>query len=229
MKVAVLLFARLREIAQTGRLEIELCHSATVGDLAQAIASEYPQLKPWLNCSSFAVNGAFTIPSDPVREFDEIALIPPVSGGGAKPDVSLTWEEIKVENLLNGMDDSENGAVVLFLGNVRAITGSHTTDRLFYEAYEALAVKEFIRIGDEATFRFGLGKVRIMHRLGDVLPGKSSVGVVVKAPHRAEAFQGCGWIMDQIKKTAPLWKKEHTPEGRSFWVHPGAPEGQETL
>lgn len=227
--MTVLLFARLREIAQTGRLEINLGHSATVGDLAHAIAIEYPQLKPWLNCSSFAVNGNFAIHSDSVRDVDEIALIPPVSGGEDQTEVSLTRNEITAEDLLRGMDDCENGAVVLFLGNVRSITGSHATDKLFYEAYEALAVKEFIRIGETASFHFGLGRVRIMHRLGDVHPGKSSVGVVVKAPHRAEAFQACGWIMDQIKKSAPVWKKEHTPGGQSFWVHPGAPEGQEGL
>lgn len=227
MKIKILLFARIKDLAKVPSLEVEVLSGATVGDLRSRLGSEYPWLEPWLRCSNFAVNGAFARLEDLVGQGDEVALIPPVSGGSEKLTVKLTTQDICPDHLMENIDDGDDGAVVLFLGNVRSRTGKQRTEKLFYEAYESLARRELIRIGKEALGRFSLGKVRIIHRLGAVVPGKSAVGVVVSAPHRAEAFQACSWVMDQIKTTAPIWKRDHSPDGSVDWVHPGAPEADQ--
>ena len=224
MKIKILLFARIKELAREPSLEVMVSSGATVGELRSSMEREYPWLEPWLRCSNFAVNGAFARLEDFVREGDEVALIPPVSGGCEKLRVMLTNGDIDPDHLLEKLDDGVDGAVVVFLGNVRSRTGNQSTESLFYEAYEPLAENELIRIGEEALGRFSLGKARIVHRLGQVVPGKSAVGIAVSAPHRSEAFQACSWIMDRIKQTAPIWKRDHSPDGRVDWVHPGAPE-----
>jgi len=225
MKIKILLFARIRDLAKVPSLEMEVSHGCTISDLRSDLERDFPWLGPWLRCSVFAVNGGFVGLTDLVREGDEVALIPPVSGGCETLKVCLTTLDIDPDRLLEKLGDGADGAVVLFLGNVRSQTGDQKTEKLFYEAYESLAEGELTRIGEEAVKLFRLGKARIIHRLGEVIPGKSAVGIAVSAPHRAEAFQACSWIMDRIKKTAPIWKREHAPDGRVDWVHPGAPLG----
>lgn len=225
MKIKLLLFARIKDLANKPFLEMEVSPNCSVQDLRARLDSEFPWLESWLRCSSFAINGAFVGSTDRIQEGDEVALIPPVSGGSKSLEVCLTSEDIDPGRLLQNLGGGVDGAVVLFLGNVRSQTGDQATKKLFYEAYEPLAERELAQIADEAMKRYGLGNARIFHRMGEVIPGNSAVGVAVSAPHRAEAFEACSWIMDRIKKTAPIWKREHSPDGRVDWIHPGSPEG----
>jgi molybdopterin synthase catalytic subunit len=112
------------------------------------------------------------------------------------------------------------GAIVLFLGTVREITGNEQTLFLEYEAFAPLAEKTLLEIAEEATSKWGIQKIEIIHRLGILHPGETSIAVCVSCPHRADAFAACQQIMNKIKEVVPIWKKETSPKGVSNWIHP---------
>jgi molybdopterin synthase catalytic subunit len=112
------------------------------------------------------------------------------------------------------------GAVVLFLGTVREITGNEQTLFLEYEAFAPLAEKALAEIAEQAKSKWAIEKLEIIHRLGILQPGETSIAVCVSCPHRADAFAACQQIMNKIKEVVPIWKKETSPKGVSNWIHP---------
>lgn len=222
MNVRVLLFARLKEIAKADHLVVNLPATATVTDLKRAIARTQNVLAGWLECCVFSVNGEWAEENRVLSESDDVAMLPPASGGAS--GIILSESPIEPARVLDGMDGVEEGAVVLFLGKVREKTGEKLTKKLVYEAYEPVAILEIGKIISRARNDFQLGDIRVQHRLGEVEPGHVSIAVAVSSQHRREAFDGCAFIMDQIKAFAPIWKKEIKPDGEGFWVHPGSPE-----
>jgi molybdopterin synthase catalytic subunit len=112
------------------------------------------------------------------------------------------------------------GAIVLFLGTVREITGNEQTLFLEYEAFAPLAEKSLLEIAEEAASKWATQKIEIIHRLGILHPGETSIAVCVSCPHRADAFAACQQIMNKIKEVVPIWKKETSPKGVSNWIHP---------
>jgi MoaE-MoaD fusion protein len=219
MRVSVRLFAGLRERAGTDRLELELPDDARVADVLAAMASTpVGELRP-RECV-VAVNREYARADEPVRAGDEVALVPPVSGGAgdddrvAAPDaavrrVRVTGEPLDLSALADAVRDPRAGAVVLFEGVTRDVP------ELDYEAYAEMATARIEAIAAEEAERHGLCAVAIEHRTGTVPRSEPSVIVAASAPHRGEAFAGARALIDRVKAEAPIWKVEVTDAGRT--------------
>lgn len=134
--------------------------------------------------------------------------------------IKLTNEPIVHEEMVENCRTKSAGAIVLFLGTVREITGNEQTLFLEYEAFAPLAEKTLLEIAEEAASKWAIQKIEIIHRLGILHPGETSIAVCVSCPHRADAFAACQQIMNKIKEVVPIWKKETSPKGVSNWIHP---------
>lgn len=141
--------------------------------------------------------------------------------------VRLTREPIDFHGVTESVRDPHCGAVAVFLGTVRDLTGGHVTVFLDYEAYGPMAEKKLAEIEAEVRRRWPVGNVTLVHRLGRLAVGEVSVAVAVSCPHRAEAFDACRFAVEALKELVPIWKKEHAPDGTGEWQHqsakPGAP------
>jgi molybdopterin synthase catalytic subunit len=136
--------------------------------------------------------------------------------------LALTHDPIEPDALLRAVKRPDCGGVVLFLGTVRDLTDRQVTVALEYEAYTGMAEKEMHTIADEARKRWPIGGLAVAHRLGRLNIADVAVGVAVSCPHRADAFDAARYVIDEIKKRVPIWKRDHTPDGEAAWVHPGA-------
>ena len=134
--------------------------------------------------------------------------------------IQLTNEPIAHQDMVENCRSKSAGAVVLFLGTVREITGNEQTLFLEYEAFAPLAEKALAEIAEQAKSKWAIEKLEIIHRLGILQPGETSIAVCVSCPHRADAFTACQQIMNKIKEVVPIWKKETSPKGVSNWIHP---------
>ena len=208
MRVSVRLFAGLRERAGTDRLEVELPDGASVADVLAAMASTpVGTLRP-RECV-VAVNREYADADAPVHAGDEVALVPPVSGGaGAVRHVRITGDPLDLARLAELVRDPRAGAVVVFEGVTRDVP------ELDYEAYIEMAQARIEAIAAEEAVRHGLCAVAIEHRTGTVPLSEPSVIVAASAPHRGEAFDGARALIDRVKAEAPIWKVEVTAEGR---------------
>lgn len=135
--------------------------------------------------------------------------------------VDLTHETIPVAELLTQVQSREAGAVVLFLGTTREFTGTRQTATLFYECYETMARAKLSELEAEVRRRWPVTDCAIVHRLGEVPLGESSVAIAVSSPHRQDAFEAGKWLIDSLKEVVPIWKREVWADGTSQWVHPG--------
>jgi MoaE-MoaD fusion protein len=202
MLVSVRLFAGLRERAGAARVEIELPEAATVGDLLAAM-----ELAP-RSCVA-AINREYADAGARIAPGDEVALVPPVSGGdGTVRRVRVTGEPLDVAELSAAVRDPRAGAVVLFEGVTRAVP------ELDYEAYVEMAEPKLLAIAAAEAERHGLCAVAVEHRIGTVPLGEPSVIVAASAPHRGEAFAGARAVIDRVKAEAPIWKVEVSGAGR---------------
>jgi molybdopterin synthase catalytic subunit len=208
MEVTVRLFAILRERAGTRELTLELPEGARVSDALAQLREVAPPELPLV----MAVNREYA-PEDQVLDpGDELALIPPVSGGeAALTHVRVTDEPLSIDSLLARVRDPRAGAVVTFSGVTRDV------EKLEYEAYVEMAEPKMATIVQEAVERFGLCAAAAEHRVGTVPLSEPSVTVAVSAPHRGEAFHGAREIIDRIKAEAPIWKQEVEGDERR-WV-----------
>jgi molybdopterin synthase catalytic subunit len=202
MRVSVRLFAGLRERAGTDRLEVELPDDARVADVLAAMASTPVGALRDRECV-VAVNREYATADEPVRAGDEVALVPPVSGGsGAAPHVRVTAEPLDIAAVAEAVRDPRAGGVAVFEGVTREVP------ELDYEAYEEMAVARIEAIAREEAERHGLCAVAIEHRTGTVPLSEPSVIVAASAPHRGEAFAGARALIDRVKAEAPIWKVE---------------------
>ncbi len=205
MEVTVRLFAMLRERAGAGSVTLELPEGARVRDALDSLADLAKDLPLVM-----AVNREYASEEQVLDPGDELALIPPVSGGAA-PWVRVSAEALSVDGLAARVRDPRAGAVVTFAGVTREV------ERLEYEAYAEMAEERMAAIASEAVERHGLCAAAVEHRIGEVPLSEPSVIVAASAPHRGEAFAGARDIIDRVKAEAPIWKKEFDgPEGR--WV-----------
>jgi molybdopterin synthase catalytic subunit/molybdopterin converting factor small subunit len=204
MVVSVRLFAGLRERAGSERIDVDLPEGATVADLLAAM-----DLAP-RSCVA-AINREYAGPETPIGAGDEVALVPPVSGGtvaGAVRRVRVTGEPLDVAAVSEAVRDPRAGAVVLFEGVTREV------DELDYEAYVEMAEPRLAAIAEEEAARHGLCAVAVEHRTGTVPLSEPSVLVAVSAPHRGEAFAAARAVIDRVKAEAPIWKVEVSATGR---------------
>ena len=216
--VTVRLFAGLRERAGTGSTLLELPAGAVVGDVwALLNLGEQP---PGI---AFAINRTYADSATPVGEGDEIALIPPVSGGSDEPRIGvlITAEPIDIAAAHARANDERAGAQAAFTGTVRNATRGKEVVRLEYEAYEEMAAEELDRIARNAAADHELLAVEIVHRTGVVMPGEASVVIVSTSRHRPSALAATQWIIEQLKVSVPIWKREVYSDG-AVWVGRGS-------
>lgn len=217
MTVKVHLFARLREVCgNQSVIELALPEPATAADCFSALSERYPAAAALRDGLAVAVNDEYAAWSLALRAGDEVAFIPPVSGGGLKR-FAVVEEPITAAALRELVAGPGNGAVCTFEGTVRDHTGDATTNHLEYEAHAAMAEKVFAEIADAAARRWDIAAMAIHHRVGRLEIGDVSVAIAVAAEHRVAALDACRYAIDQLKISAPVWKKEFGPDG-SFWV-----------
>jgi molybdopterin converting factor subunit 1 len=206
MRVSVRLFAGLRERAGANRVEVELPEDARVADVLAAMAgTAVGEVRP-RECV-VAVNREYAEPHEPVRAGDEVALVPPVSGGAAAVHVRVTGDSLDLGALAAAVRDPRAGAVVLFEGVTRGVP------ELDYEAYVEMAEPKLRAIAEEEAARHSLCAIAVEHRTGTVALSEPSVIVAASAPHRGEAFAGARAAIDRVKAEAPIWKVEVTAAG----------------
>ena len=204
MQVTVKFFATYREVVGSKARRVRLDDRATLRDLLDAVCAEHPRLKAHEGTMLLAVNHEFREPSVELRDGDEVALMPPVSGG-AGGFIRIQRNAIDVEAVVASVQREDAGAVVLFLGTVRSDPGVKALD---YEVYRPMALKKMAEIVEGARKRFGVLEMSIVHRLGRVPVGRPSVAIACSTPHRAEAFAAAAWAMDRAKEIVPIWKAE---------------------
>jgi molybdopterin synthase catalytic subunit len=213
MMVRVRLFAALRELAGTAERDLELPDGARVGD----VWARMPELGAEPPGLLYAVNKEYVDAGRELADGDELAVIPPVSGGAFR----LTSDPIDLGAVVAEAADPRAGAIATFLGTTRVESRGRTVEYLEYEAYEGMAEQEMARIADELKERYDLCDVAITHRIGRAGIGDTSVAIAVSAPHRADALAACKDAIDTLKETVPLWKKE-VYEGGEEWIGRGS-------
>ena len=226
VNVRVLFFGAARDIVNANSLDISVPAPATVSSAFHQLTGRFAQLERFGRSLLFAVNEEYATQDTQLNENDELAVFPPVSGG-AEADVcdyvcpldffELTTEVIDVGQVARRVVPRECGATVTLDGYVREWTAGRKTLYLVYEAYEAMALREMQRLGREAHKRFEIAHVGIVHRTGRLEIGETSVVIAVSAPHRRAAFEACEWLIKELKRTVPIWKKEVYEDGEE-WV-----------
>ncbi|HEX7359610.1 MAG TPA: molybdopterin converting factor subunit 1 [Bryobacteraceae bacterium] len=216
MRVRVLFFGVLKEIVGRSEELVEVAPEATLGSLFEHYSKRYETLREKRPSILFARNREFANAEAALSEGDEIAFLPPVSGG-AENVFAFTREAIDAQKLARSLQRPEDGAVVTFEGVVRNNTRARPTRYLEYECYEEMALRQMARIGGEIAAQFGLGRIGIVHRLGRLEIGEVSVAVVAAAPHRRPAFEAALRAIDRLKREVPIWKKEFFEDG-AVWV-----------
>jgi molybdopterin synthase catalytic subunit len=226
--VKVLFFGMLRDIVGLAEDHIEVADDARVESVFTRYAHDFPRLTDLESSIVLACNHEFCGRSAAVHEGDEIAFLPPVSGGtgrytheildaGTGCFFALTRETIDTQGLARQLLRGEDGAVVDFEGVVRNNTQGRATKFLDYECYEPMAVKMMAEIGREILGAHAIGRIAMVHRLGRLQIGEASVAIVVTAPHRKPAFEAALEGINRLKRIVPIWKKEHFADGE-VWV-----------
>jgi MoaE-MoaD fusion protein len=241
MRIEVIPFGVLKDWLGSQAATVELPDGASVGALMEHLRSTLPAGVATQVLSSIAVsvNAEYAQAAYILHDGDEVGLLPPVSGGAARTgpartadvldensgrenvSVALTRERIDAEKIVAQAKSGEDGAVVVFDGIVRNHTRGRRTLHLDYEAYEEMAIKQMRGLASKARERFGVRHVTIVHRLGCLEIGETSVLIVVASAHRSAAFEACRWMIDALKQTVPIWKKETFADG-AVWA-PGEP------
>ena len=234
--VRVRVFAALRDLLGFSDVLMTLPLGTDIAGLVTAVAAGQPAARLAERRFAVAVNRSFTARDRILADGDEVALIPPVSGGSdaaiaagaprpaARP-YEITDRPISLDDVAARVAAPERGGITLFAGTVRGVTAGKTgrsvgftTDYLEYEAYPEMAEASFAQIAAETQARWPeIGAVAIIHRVGRLEVGDVSVGIAVAAAHRAETFDACHFIIDRIKQIAPIWKREVGPDG-TIWV-----------
>jgi molybdopterin synthase catalytic subunit len=219
MQIRVLFFGMLKDIIGRDADALSLPDGATVRDVLAHYAAQFPKLQPYLPSLAVSVNQEFAAPSDLLRDRDEVGLLPPVSGGSDKPGplVRIVHERIVAHDVIPPLERPEDGAIVIFDGVVRNHSRGRRTLYLVYEAYEEMALKQMHALSAHALERFPARNVAMVHRLGRIEIGESSVLIAVYSAHRAAAFDACRYLIDTLKKTIPIWKKEYFEDG-TVWA-----------
>lgn len=219
---------------------LELPPEAHVSDAWDALVREFPVIGPAGSSVRFARNGSYVGPDEPLADGDELAVIPPVAGGSGSADTSRFRRIQIVETSLDAgllaelriaVASPTDGAIAVFIGQTRETPGTaapgqeieaerfagQRVEGLAYEAFEPMALAVLAQIADEIEARFGVQRLAILHRIGEVGVGESSVVIAVASPHRAEAFEACRYAIEELKARVPIWKAERFSDG-SVWM-----------
>lgn len=225
MRARVLFFGMLKEVVGRASEDAEFPAGADLRAVFECYAGRFPQLRQMAASIVVARNQEFAALSTALADGDEVAFLPPVSGGACAPlelvgdghYFALTREAIDARALVARVQSGAEGAVVTFEGTVRNNTKGRPTLCLDYDCYEPMALKTMAQIGREIAASYAVTRVAMVHRLGRMLVGETSVAVIVAAPHRKPAFDAALEGINRLKKVVPIWKKEHFVDGE-VWV-----------
>ncbi|MFZ0867586.1 MAG: molybdenum cofactor biosynthesis protein MoaE [Candidatus Sulfotelmatobacter sp.] len=232
MRVRVLFFGGLKDLAGKSSDLLELPEGALVRDVLAHYVSEVPRMKESLASLAVAVNHEYSGAETGLKSGDEVALLPPVSGGSGNETPSeeptgrrrygsgsalIVRDPIDTVGVLQRIKRGEDGAAVVFEGVVRNQTRGRRTLYLDYEAYEEMALRQMESLAERAVKQFQVREISVVHRLGRLEIGETSVLIVVASAHRAAAFDACRWLIDTLKRTVPIWKKEYFEDG-AVWA-----------
>ena len=223
MKIDVLFFGVLKELVGRSSENVDLPGGSRVRDLVLHYARAFPRLEAMAASLAVSVNQEYSGVERVLSEGDEVGLLPPVSGGTGNDsrqftgEVRIVREPIDASAVAARLKHTADGAAVIFDGVVRDNTRGRRTLYLDYESYEAMALRQMEQLAAEARTRFQVRGASIVHRLGRLNIGETSVLIVVASAHRADAFEACRWIIDTLKKTVPIWKKEYFKDG-AVWA-----------
>ena len=227
IEINVLFFGAARDAVGGSEVKLSLVPAATVATAFAKLSQEFSGLERFGQSLLFAVNQEYATRETELRDNDELAIFPPVSGGALSkndkdaeecPDFfEITTGLLNIGRICRRVVLPECGATVTLDGYAREWTAGRKTKYLIYEAYEPMALTEMKKLGDEARRRFDISHIDIVHRTGRVDIGETSVVISVSAPHRRAAFEACEWAIQELKRTVPIWKKEVFDDGEQ-WV-----------
>jgi molybdopterin synthase catalytic subunit len=221
IRVRLLAFGNLKTIVAGGAEWRELASGASVDDLLAGLCREGLTDAVALRSAAIAVNQQYRARTCMLHDGDEVAILPPVSGGldspvRPSPTIALVREAIDASAIERSIKSAEDGAVCVFDGIVRDNTRGRRTLHLDYEAYEQMALQQMQLLRTEAIEHFAVRDVAIVHRLGRLTVGETSIFIAVASAHRGAAFDACRWVIDTLKKTVPIWKKEQFVDGAAW-------------
>jgi MoaE-MoaD fusion protein len=217
MKIRVLFFGLTRDLTGFGEERMELEEGGRLDDLWRQYASRFPKLAEMSQVLVTAVNQEVAVRSTTLHDGDEVAFLPPVSGGATEDLYLITRAVIGTNEFAAALKAPEDGATVVFGGIVRNHSHGRKTLYLEYEAYEPMALRKMEEIGREVKGKFSIDRVGIIHRIGRLEIGETSVAIIVTSAHRAAAFDACRYAIDRLKQTVPIWKKEYFEDG-AVWA-----------
>jgi len=218
VRVRVRFFARYREAAGRDQLDLDLDEGGTVETAWNAIVARHPALAPYRPFTLFAVGQEYVDAEHPLAPGDELCLFPPVSGGAAADEYRVVETPLSPDAIARATEDPGAGGIVIFAGVVRNETGGRPVKFLEYEAHVPMAEAKMREIGAGIRARWpSVKRVAMLHRVGRLEIGEASVLIAVSAAHRQEAFEACRHAIDTLKRTVPVWKKEHFEDGE-VWV-----------
>jgi molybdopterin synthase catalytic subunit len=216
MHIKLLFFGAVKDIAGQSGMIVECRSGSSVSEIYEICKSKVAGLGQFATSLAIAVNQEYANWDTVVRDGDEVALLPPVSGGSAMRG-QIVRQPIDTAALVKNLKHPEDGACVIFEGIVRNHTRGRRTLHLDYEAYEEMALKQMDQIIAQALAEYKIRDAAIVHRLGRLEIGETSVLIVVCSPHRAPAFDASRWLIDSLKRSVPIWKKEYFEDG-AVWA-----------
>jgi molybdopterin synthase catalytic subunit len=217
MKVNVLFFGITHDLTGCAQEQVELPPGENLEGLRRRYEARFPPLQSVGSSLLLAVNQEIGKGSTPLRDGDEVAFLPPVSGGAGGDFYRLTRNPISASDLAKELRAPEDGAVVVFEGIVRNHSRGRATLYLEYEAYEPMAIRKMEELGREAKEKFAIHGLGMIHRLGRLEIGETSVAIIVTAEHRRAALEACQYAIDRLKQAVPVWKKEYFADG-AVWA-----------
>lgn len=224
MRIKVLFFGILRDVTGLREDSVEIPDGGLASSVFDHYAAQFPRLGEMSRSIVLAVNQRFCAPSAELSDGDELAMLPPVSGGSGENEpaedgnyFALTRDTIDAAAIARRILRGEDGAIVTFEGVTRNNTNGRPTRYLEYECYEAMALMTMAEIGEEIAKAHQISRIAMVHRLGRVEIGQTSVVVIATAPHRRAAFDAALEGINRLKKTVPVWKKEYFADGE-VWV-----------
>jgi molybdopterin converting factor subunit 1 len=221
MRVRVLFFGRLKEIAGVAEEDVEISEGARVEDLFERYARRFPKLAEFRPSIAASVNQEYAAWRAPLAVGDEVAFLPPVSGGApvalVEDNFQLVRDAIRTREIVESLKTPEDGAVAVFDGFVRNSFRGQRTLYLEYEAYESMALAKMREIGAQIHAQFQVHRLAIVHRLGRLEIGETSVLIAVSSAHRAASLDACRYAIDTLKRSVPIWKKEYFAGG-AVWA-----------
>jgi len=216
--VRLLTFASIQDIVGSREIDVELPSGSTVRDLLAHLEEIYPRIAGYRSILLTAVNEEYANPETTIADGDEVAVFPPVSGGAVQSEFyRVTREAIDARAIASQLQRPEAGAICIFEGVVRNNSKGKTTRYLEYDGYETMALNKMEEIGMFVRRAWEIDAVGIVHRLGHLDIGETSVAIIVTSAHRRAAFDACEYAIDKLKKVVPIWKKEFFEDGE-VWI-----------